>query len=99
MGAETNKEIIRRLAEEPWRGNMDVIDEHVADDYVGHDPSQPEPMRGPAGVKEFVNTYRTAFRDARVTVEELRREGEETKLTAEALAEKIGESLSTDDDL
>jgi hypothetical protein len=34
-----------------------------------------------------------------VTVEELRGEGEERKLTAEALAEKIGESLSTDDDL
>jgi hypothetical protein len=34
-----------------------------------------------------------------VTVEELRAEGEETKLTAEALAEKIGEPLSTDDEL
>ena len=34
-----------------------------------------------------------------VTVEELRGEGEETKLTAETLAEKIGESLSTDDDV
>ena len=33
-----------------------------------------------------------------VTVEELRGEGEEPKLTAEALAEKIGESLSPDDD-
>src|ERR671922_133088 len=33
-----------------------------------------------------------------VTVEELRGEGDETKLTAEALAEKIGESLSSDDD-
>ena len=33
-----------------------------------------------------------------VTVEELRGEGEEPKLTAEALAEKIGESLSTDED-
>ena len=33
-----------------------------------------------------------------VTVEELRGEGEEPKLTAEALAEKIGESLSSDDD-
>ena len=33
-----------------------------------------------------------------VTVEELRGEGEEAKLTAEALAEKIGESLSADDD-
>lgn len=33
-----------------------------------------------------------------VTVEELRGEGEEPRLTAEALAEKIGEALSTDDD-
>jgi hypothetical protein len=34
-----------------------------------------------------------------VTVEELRGEGEEPKLTAEALAERIGESMTTDDDL
>jgi hypothetical protein len=34
-----------------------------------------------------------------VTIEELRGEGDEPRLTAEALAEKIGESLSTDDDL
>ena len=34
-----------------------------------------------------------------VAVEELRQDGEEPSLTAEALAEKIGESLSADDDL
>ena len=34
-----------------------------------------------------------------VTVEELRGEGEEPKLTAEALAERIGESLGSDDEL
>ena len=33
-----------------------------------------------------------------VTVEELRVEGEEPPLTAEALAERIGQPLSTDDD-
>ncbi len=33
-----------------------------------------------------------------VTVEELRGEGEEPKLTAEALAERIGEPLGSDDD-
>jgi hypothetical protein len=33
-----------------------------------------------------------------VTVEELRGEGDEPKLTAEALAERLGESLPTDDD-
>ena len=39
------------------------------------------------------------YTSADVTVEELRAEGEEPSLTAEALAEKIGESLSSDDDL
>jgi hypothetical protein len=38
------------------------------------------------------------YTSADVTVEELRGEGEEPKLTAEALAERIGESLSGDDD-
>jgi len=38
------------------------------------------------------------YTSADVTVEELRGEGEEPKLTAEALAERIGESLSSDDD-
>ena len=33
-----------------------------------------------------------------VTVEELRGEGEDSHLTAESLAEKIGESLSADED-
>ena len=34
-----------------------------------------------------------------VTVEELRADGDEPKLTAEALAERIGESLGGDDEL
>ena len=38
------------------------------------------------------------YTSADVTVEELRGEGEEPRLTAEALAERIGEALSPDDD-
>ena len=32
--------IVKRLLEEPWKGNFDVIDEHVAPGYVGHDPAE-----------------------------------------------------------
>ena len=39
------------------------------------------------------------YTSADVTIEELRGEGDEPRLTAEALADKIGESLSTDDDV
>ena len=39
------------------------------------------------------------YTSADVTVEELRGEGDEPSLTAEALAERIGESLGSDDEL
>src|SRR5712691_2813912 len=65
-----NKEIVRRVTTEPWTGNYDVIDELVADDYVGYDPAMPEPMRGPGAVKEFLDQYRAAYPDASITIEE-----------------------------
>ena len=40
-----------------------------------------------------------AYTSSDVTVEELRGEGDRPKLTAEALAERIGESLGSDEDL
>jgi steroid delta-isomerase-like uncharacterized protein len=63
-------EIVRFLFEEPWKGNMDVIDEFVAPGYVGHDPSEPEPIRGPQGFRRQIEKYLTAFPDARITVDE-----------------------------
>jgi steroid delta-isomerase-like uncharacterized protein len=65
-----NKEIVRRAITEPWTGNLDVIDELIADDYVGHDPSMPEPTRGPEGVKEFFGIFMAAYPDASITIEE-----------------------------
>jgi steroid delta-isomerase-like uncharacterized protein len=76
MSSEQNKAIARRAFEEPWKGNLDVIDELISNDYVGHDPANPEPLRGPEGVKEFVSTYRAAFPDARITVEQQLAEGD-----------------------
>jgi len=75
MSSDQNKAIVRRALEEPWKGNLDVVDELVASDYVGHDPAVPEPLRGPEGMKEFISTYRAAFPDARITVKEQLAEG------------------------
>lgn len=76
MSSEQNKVIVRRFFEEPWKGNLDVVDELTASDYVGHDPALPEPLRGPEGVKEFIATYREGFPDARITVEQQLAEGD-----------------------
>lgn len=67
---------VKRLFEEPWKGNFDVIDELVADTYIGYDPSQPEPIRGPEGLKATIQQYIDAFSDARITVEDQFAEGD-----------------------
>ena len=68
--AADNKEIIRQLSEEPWKGNLDVIDKYVDANYTGYDPSMPEPVRGPQGFRGFVQMYLSAFPDGRITVDE-----------------------------
>jgi predicted SnoaL-like aldol condensation-catalyzing enzyme len=68
MSSEQNKAVVLRAFDEPWRGNLGVVDELVASDYIGHDPALPEPLRGPEDVKDFIATYLVAFPDARMTV-------------------------------
>ena len=70
MSSEQNKTIVRRLLEEPWKGDLGVNDELVDPKYVGHDPALPEPLHGPGGFKENISTYRAAYSDARITVDE-----------------------------
>ena len=69
-------EIVRRLWEEPWKGNWDVIETFVSPDYVGHDPSEPEPIRGPAGVRANVEKYLASFAGAAITVDQQVVEGD-----------------------
>jgi len=75
VSTDTNKEIVRRLGVEPWEGNLGVIDELVAADYVGHDPAQPE-LHGPDGIREFITTYLAAFPDGKITIDEQLAEGD-----------------------
>jgi steroid delta-isomerase-like uncharacterized protein len=71
MSAESNKALSRRLLEEAFNdGNLDVIDELVATDFVNHDAALPEPMIGPDAAKATIDGYRSAFPDLRLTIEE-----------------------------
>jgi len=76
MSSEQNKTIVRRLLEEPWKGDLRVVDELIDRNYVGYDPSIAEPRRGPDGFKENVSTYREAYSDARITVDDQIAEGD-----------------------
>lgn len=62
--------IAKRLIEEPWKGNFDVIDEYVAPNYVGHDPAEPELIRGPTGVRANIDKYLAGFPGGAITVDD-----------------------------
>jgi steroid delta-isomerase-like uncharacterized protein len=65
-----NMETSRRGLEEAFNeGNLDVIDEISSDDFVGHDP-----LLGDVGTeasKQQVATYREAFPDIEITIDEI----------------------------
>lgn len=50
-------------------GNLDLIDEVVTEDYVLHDPTVPEPIRGREAFKEYIQSFREAFPDIDATIE------------------------------
>jgi len=76
--SEENKAIARRALEEivSAEGNLDVADDIIAPNYVGHDPVSPEDVRGPEGVKEFASMYHNAFPDVQLSVEQQLAEGD-----------------------
>ncbi len=77
MSAEENKALTRRVMEEMFnKGNLDVADELVAPDFVDHDPSMPEDVRGPEGFKEYVRAFRSAFSDLHIRIEDQIAEGD-----------------------
>lgn len=76
--SEENKALIRRWFEEVWNnGRSDAIAEMLAEDALLHGLSDNEdkPLRGPGEFTPFHQTFRGAFPDIKVVVEETIAEG------------------------
>src|SRR5215208_8519377 len=71
------------------QGNIDLLDELLAPDYVNHTPATPELPTGPEGVKEVVSMFRSAMPDLRVVVEDMIAESDKvaTRYTLEGTHE------------
>ena len=75
MSTEENKAVIRRVVEEVLnKGDMSVVPELIAPDYVYHSPFGE--FKGPEGFKQFITMFRTAFPDLHLTVEDMVAEGD-----------------------
>jgi predicted ester cyclase len=90
--AATNKDIVRRALEEPWR-DLSVLDEAIDAGYVGYDPASPEPLRGPEGAKQNVSQYVSAFEGAQITVQEQIAEGDFVATRWEGRGRHTGEVM------
>ena len=70
------KAIMQRIYEEVFsQGNLDVIDELLADDFVEHEELPPGIPQGKGAPRAFTTMFRSAFPDFRMTVEEMLQDG------------------------
>jgi predicted ester cyclase len=61
MSAEANKSLVRRFYEEIDKGNLDILDELVAPDYLDHNPPPfPGLHAGLDGLKQAFRIFREA---------------------------------------
>jgi predicted ester cyclase len=74
MSTEENKTRLRRVFEEGInQKQLDVFDELLAPNYVNY--NMPAPAPGPAGFKQVIGMFLTAFPDMHLTLEDVFGEG------------------------
>jgi steroid delta-isomerase-like uncharacterized protein len=93
--SEQNKALARRAFEEIWnRDNLAVVDELVAQNATFNDPSVPGgKFTGPEGLKQFVQIYRGAFPDVRITINDQIAEGDKVVTRWTAVGTHKGELM------
>src|SRR5919108_4730028 len=69
--SELNKRKVRLFVEAVWNeGRLELIDELVANDYVGRVPRLESGVRGPDGVRRLVSCGRQAHPDLYIKIED-----------------------------
>ena len=92
-GVADAKEIVRRLTEAIWNeGDLSVVDELLDPEYVGYDPAVGT-LTGREAFRRFVGTYRAAFPDLALTIQDLLGEGDAVALRWTLLGTHEGELM------
>jgi steroid delta-isomerase-like uncharacterized protein len=94
MSAEQNAELFRRFIEEGFnRGDMSVVDEALAPDFVEHEELPPGIAPGREGVKQFVGMLRSAFPDFKFTIDDVVAQGDKVVIRSTWTGTQQGEFL------
>jgi len=77
MKTESRKSLVQRFNDEVWgKGNLDVVYEVFAPDYVRHDLRPGNPPPGPDGQRKIASDFRAAFPDLKTAIDFMVEEGE-----------------------
>ena len=93
MSTEANKALVRRWWEETDKGNLAIIDELCAPDYIDHSPPLPGMGEGSAAVRKANETLAAAFPDTVHTIEAMIAEGDLVVTRLRGRATFLGECL------
>jgi predicted ester cyclase len=93
MSSEENKALVLRWFTETDRGNLDVIDELLSEDYIDHNPPLPGLPAGREGVRQAVLILGAAFTDAVHVIDEQTAEGDKVMTRLHVRATFQGEIL------
>ncbi len=94
--SEENKALIRRWFEEVWnKGRAEAIDEMFDEEGVAHGLADAggQPLRGPGGFRPLFRTFREAFPDMEVVVEDTVAEGDKVAARCTVRGRHRGDSL------
>jgi steroid delta-isomerase-like uncharacterized protein len=93
MGPEENADLIRRLHGALLsERSVDVLDDFFAEGFVSHN-NPPGLPPGVDGVKQFFATFRDAFPDAAVTIDELLVDGDRVAVATTLTGTHEGELM------
>jgi predicted ester cyclase len=88
MSLEENKAIVRRFVESYNTGNLDLLDDIVAPDYVDH-----AHQLNLESLKQIINMALNAFHDYHETIEDIIAEGDQVWVRIKATGTHTGEFM------
>ena len=75
MSSDENKAVFQKLIELQEHGDLNTTDQVVAADWVNQDGS-PQPLRGSEGFNRLTMSFRLAFPDMHIEIEDIVAEGD-----------------------
>jgi steroid delta-isomerase-like uncharacterized protein len=64
--------IVKRFTNESWnQENLDLLPEFFAEEYVGHDVPNPQPVLGPEGMRAFLHTFHLGLKNAHIELDDV----------------------------